>query len=223
MTLLGAWGYQHYGRGQTGGTTEQLTLKRTDKAVVTKSLLGQGVAEEGAPISAGTTMTTGKSQKTVFQFGTSGSMRVAAQTELTFVGSETTQSGGEKSCFATVDLAKGRLWMVSAGATRWIVRTGVTVVRPTGKAVEITMADNGTCTVTAWQGNAEMSLVKHPDRVVSVGKEQEASFSADGTLTNPHPLSLTKDDPWLAWNLLETLGKEIKEKTVPAGGAGGQK
>jgi hypothetical protein len=200
-----------------------LVLKSTDKAVASKTWSGETILDEGGPVPIGSTLETRNSQKTVFRYGPGGSLRAAAHTQFTLTDSETEPKGKNKEAFATIDLAQGRLWLLSGPDTSWIVRSPVAIVRPQGRVTEVKVAENGTCTVTVWQGKAELSPIKHPDRAVVVGEKQEASFGPDLTLVNPHPLTLVKDDPWLAWNLLETMGKEINEKPAAAASSRSQK
>lgn len=210
LVLVGAgvWGWNRFGRGASAGY--DLVLKRTDKAVITQSLIGKDVLSDGSVVAPGTTLSTLGSLKTVFQLGPA-SVRAAAQTEITFTGSESSRDADGTSVFATLELHKGRLWLVSGGNVKWIVRTPSVIVRPAGRVTEVDRI-NGVCTLIAWQGKAEMALVKHPDRNVLVAQRQTASFNDNGTLENPTALTLTRDDPWVSWNLLETMRVEINEK-----------
>ena len=214
MSGLGAWGWISFEKSSASKSYE-LVLKSTDKAVVTKSLLGQGVADEGAPIPIGTSLSTRTSQKSVFRFGPSASLRAAPQTDFTFSASETTAQGGERTSYGTITLERGRLWLVAGGDVKWIVKTSGATVRTGGRITEVNLNENGTCTVVAWQGKADLEPIKHPDRAMAIGDKQEASFGTDNQLVTPHVRELVPEDAkdkWLNWNLKETMNKEINEK-----------
>lgn len=225
IAVGGGIGWYQVARNARGKGGPELVLKSTDKAVTTRSWTGESVADEGAAVVAGTTLNTRNSQKTVFRFGASASLRAASKTEFIFSSTETTVDGGARKTFATLDLLHGRLWLVGGEDVAWIVRTPSAVVRTDGRITEVELADNGTCSVAVWQGKAELTPVKHPDRAVTVGELQQASFSGN-TMENPHPRGLSeedKKDAWLAANLKETMGKEINEKPVSPSPQGPQK
>lgn len=219
VAAAGAWAWSTWGHLLQGERLpHELVLKSTDKAVEVKSAFTWGVLEEGTPVPVGASLRTRKAQKTVLAFGPSSSCRIAPDTELSFSSAKRM----EKKLVLQLSLERGRIWLVQAGDVEWVVRTPITIVRPQGRVGDVVVGTDCSTTVRSWKGACEMVPVGHEDKTVTVGENQEASFSAEKTLTNPHPLELDKKDAFLAWALRDTLGVVMQEKEVPARGPGRQ-
>lgn len=209
--LAGGAAAWHFSGAQAGKKPPyDLVMKSSDKGVAQKGLVGWEIVDEGMTLPVGATIDTRKSARTVFSFGPGSSLRMAAHTVLSFHDSRRI----ERKAYAGLDLKHGRIWLVSGGDVNWQVQTPLCTVKQLGRCLEIRVGDDGSTRAVSWQGQAEMTPEGHVDRVVSIGDKHEASFDANRTLTNAHPTELTRDDPWLAWNLLETMQRAVKEKPV---------
>lgn len=211
LASAGAWAWWMFGQRLQGERLPyELVLKSVDKAVEVKSLTW-GLLDEGTAVPMGSGLRTRKSQKTVFAFGPSSSCRAAAETELVYSSAKRM----DKKLVVQLRLERGRLWLVQAGDVEWVVTTPIAIMRPQGKVSEVVVAADCSTTVRAWKGACDMVPVGHEDKTVTVGENQEASFSAEKILTNPHPLELARKDAFLAWTLRDTLGVVMQEKDIP--------
>ena len=211
----GAWYYYTHSLKTASADATSLQLKTSDKGIGVKSVFGIGLLEEGKPIEAGSVVSTQKAQRSVFTFGGAGSLRVSADAEFEVQAVEAEKDGHG----ARVKALKGRYWMVTTPQAHWYLTTPNSIIRPKGKVVEVRIAPDGGTTCLTWNGTAELEPLGHSDRKFTIPDKNEASYEANRSLTHPHPLSLAKGDPFLDWNLAETMQVEVNEKPVtPAPG-----
>jgi len=208
LSLVGAAVAWWWTGATVGGGGAELRLKSTDKAVAQKTMMNWAMLDENKPLPVGTTLQTRGARKTVFAAGNAASLRVGPDSEMTLKNKIV--SGNKTTIVMAAQV--GRFWMVGGGDVEWILESPLCIVRQQGRVTEVTVAKDGHTSVRSWQGATQLEPQGRPEHAVIIDENQEAAFGPDRTLENPHPLTLTRNDPFLNWNLLETMQRTITEK-----------